>query len=149
LLSTANLKQPRIGIAGDIGGTTKTPGIYFSDSTIGITGDLTLDAQGISNGVFLFVAGSALTTATSSRVLLTNGAQSCYVYWALGSSATLGTYSSFVGTVLASASVTLATGANVTGRLLAGAAITLDTNIVKMPPLSLQRPLSWIARKTE
>jgi len=116
----------------ELGGTTKTAGSYDSSSgTFGITGTLTLDAQGNPNAVFIFKTASTLITAGSSTVALTNGAQACNVFWQVGSSATLGTNSVFRGNILALTSATLTTGATVEGRVLArNGAITLDTNIV-------------------
>ena len=121
-------------ISGDLGGQTLVPGIYKSTSALGLTGTVTLDAQGNPDAVFLFQVGSALTTASASRVLLINNAQACNIFWQVGSSATLGTNSSFAGTILASASVTVNTGASVDGRVLArNGAVTLDTNPVSRP----------------
>jgi uncharacterized repeat protein (TIGR01451 family) len=81
--------------------------------------------------VWVFKTGSTLVTASGSSVLLTNGGQSCNVFWQVGSSATLGTTTSFVGSILALTSITLNTGANVSGRVLArNGAVTLDSNSV-------------------
>ena len=118
-------------VSADLGGQTLTPGVYTSASSLGLTGALTLDAQGNANAVFIFQAGSTLTTASASSVNLVNGAQSCNVFWQVGSSATLGTASTFRGTILALTSITATTGATVDGRLLArNAAVTLDTNTI-------------------
>lgn len=118
-------------IAGDLGGLTLLGGVYNAASSIGLTGTLTLDAQGVPNTVWIFQVGSTLTTATSSAVSLINGAQPCNVYWQIGSSATLGTGTTFVGTVLALTSITASTGATIDGRLLArNGAVTLDTNTI-------------------
>jgi hypothetical protein len=116
----------------ELGGTTKTQGVYESPAgTFGITGTLTLDAQGNSDAVFIFQAASTLITASASRVVLVNGAQSGNVFWKVGSSATLGTYSTLRGNVLALASITVTTGVTVNGRTLArDAAVTLDTNTI-------------------
>src|SRR5450631_2270149 len=116
----------------ELGGTMKTPGVYDSPAgTFGITGTLTLDAQGDPNAVFIFKAASTLITASGSDVTLINGAQSANVFWQVGSSATLGTYSTLRGTVMALASITATTGATVDGRTLARtAAVTLDTNTI-------------------
>ena len=120
-----------VGVAGDLGGQTLAPGLYKSTSTLAITGDLTLDAQGDPNAVFIFQVGSGLTVATGGRVVLIGGAKADNVFWQVGSSATLGTYSAFKGTVMAYASITIATGATLDGRALAqNAAVTLDTNII-------------------
>jgi hypothetical protein len=120
-----------VGVAGDLGGRTLAPGLYKSTSTLAITGDLTLDANGDPNAVFIFQVGSALTVATGGRVVLSGGAKAANVFWQVGSSATLGTHSALKGTVMAYASITIATGATLDGRALAQhAAVTLDTNAV-------------------
>jgi len=133
--STRPATQVLTGI--DLGGLTLTPGVYYFSSSAGLTGDLTLDGQGLSDPVFIFQIGSTLTTADgapglpASRVLLTNGARYCRTFWQVGSSATLGTYSEFVGHIFALASITAKTGANVNGQLLArNGAVTLDTNTI-------------------
>jgi hypothetical protein len=123
-----------VGVAGDLGGQTLAPGLYKSTSTLAITGDLTLDANGDRNAVFIFQVGSGLTVASYGRVILTGGAKAANVFWQVGSSATLGTYSAMKGTVMAYASVTIATGATLSGRALAEhAAVTLDSNAVSKP----------------
>lgn len=108
-----------------------TPGIYKSPTSMGVTGNLKLDALGDPNAVFIFQAGSTLTTAKDSVIYLANGTQSCHVFWQVGSSATLGTGTDFAGNILAMASITATTGATVDGRLLArDGAVTLDTNTI-------------------
>jgi len=120
-----------VTVSGDLGGRTLTPGVYNSASSLGLTGTLTLDAQGDGAAVFIFQAGSTLTTASASRVSLIGGASPCNVFWQVGSSATLGTNSAFTGTVLALTSITMTTGATADGRTLArNGATTLDTNTI-------------------
>jgi HD-GYP domain-containing protein (c-di-GMP phosphodiesterase class II) len=116
----------------ELGGTTQTPGVYDSAAgTFGITGTLTLDAQGDPNAVFIFKAASTLITASSSQVKLINGARASNVFWQVGSSATLGTYSVLRGNVMAQASITVTTGATVDGRMLARTgAVTLDSDSI-------------------
>lgn len=98
---------------------------------MGLTGTLTLDAQGDSNAVFIFKIGSTLTTASNSVVRVINGGQSCNVFWQVGSSATIGTGTAFVGNILALASITMMTGVSMDGRALARTgAVTLDSNAV-------------------
>ena len=122
--------------ASTLGGLTLTPGVY-SGGALDLTGTLTLDAQGDSGAVFVFQAASTLITASASRVQLVNGASPCNVFWQVGSSATLGTATSFKGTILALASITVNTGASVEGRLLARtAAVTLDSNAITKPACS-------------
>jgi hypothetical protein len=112
-----------------LGGQTLVAGVYESPSSQSLTGTLTLNGQNNTNAVFIFQAGSTLTTASGAVVRLVNGAQWCNVFWQVGSSATLGTTTTFVGTVMALTSDTLNTGANVTGRILArNGAVTLDDN---------------------
>src|SRR6185436_1679031 len=124
-----------ITLAGNIGGQTLTPGVYKSSSSLAISsGELTLDAQGDTNAVFIFQMGSTLTTTSGRQVILTGGAQAANVFWQVGSSATLGTGSVFKGTIMALASITVTTGVNVEGRLLARtAAVTLDSNDIRLP----------------
>ena len=125
---------PAIPVTADLGGQTLTPGVYNSPTTLALTGVLTLDALGDPNAVFIFQAGSTLTTASASSVNLIGGAQSRNVYWQVGSSATLGTNSLFRGSILALTSITLTTGATADGRVLAlNGAVTLDTNGITLP----------------
>ncbi|MHB8275327.1 MAG: ice-binding family protein [Dermatophilaceae bacterium] len=132
--TTAAGEGPTSPISGDLTGKTLTPGVYNSASSIGLTGLLTLDAAGDNDAVFVFQAGSTLTTGSGSSVILRNGARSCNVFWQIGSSATLGTNSKLVGTVLAYQSITVTTGATVVGRVLArNGAVTLDTNTIIRP----------------
>jgi Ice-binding-like len=122
---------PTNPIAADLGGLTLTPGVYNSASSIGLTGALTLNGGGDPNAVFIFQAGSSLTTASGSQINLINGAQSCNVFWQVGSSATLGTGSTFRGTVIALTSITVTTAVTVDGRVLArNGAVTLDTDTI-------------------
>jgi hypothetical protein len=124
-----------IPVAGDLGGQTLRPGLYTSTSSLAIAaGDLTLDAQGDVNAVFIFQMGSTLTTTAGRQVILTGGAKAANVVWLVGSSATLGTGSVFRGTILAQASVTVMTGTVIEGRVLARtAAVTLDSNTFTLP----------------
>lgn len=116
----------------DIGGQTLTPGVYCFPSSAAITGNLTLSG----NGVYIFKIGSTLVTAAgpgASNVVLTNGASADNVFWAVGSSATLGTDSVLKGTIIAFSSITATTNAAVDGRLLAiNGAVTLDTNTISV-----------------
>src|ERR1051326_358647 len=119
-------------VAGNLGGQTLAPGLYTSTSSLEISsGDLTLDAQGDANAVWIFQMGSTLTTTSGRQVILTGGAQASNIFWQVGSSATLGTTSVFKGTIMALASITLTTGATLEGRALARTgAVTLDGNPV-------------------
>jgi hypothetical protein len=102
-----------------LGGLTLTAGVYKAPGALGLTGALTLDAQGDPNAVFVLQAASTLITASASHVNLVNGAQPCNVFWQVGSSATFGTTSAFVGNVLALTSISLNNGVTLQGRALA------------------------------
>jgi hypothetical protein len=114
-------------ISADLGGTTLTPGVYCSASSVGVTGAVTLNGQGNANARFVIKAGSSLTTAGS--VVLTNGTQAKNVWWQVGSSATLGTGSAWQGNIVALTSITLNDNATMFGRALArNGGITLGSN---------------------
>ena len=129
-------RTPPIALPADVGGKTLTPGVYKTGATpaLGLTGALTLDGQGDPNAVFVFQVGSALTTAVGSRVNLIGGAQACNVFWQIGSSATLGTSSTFAGSILALSSVSMNDGVTVNGRALArNGAVTLINDTITVP----------------
>jgi hypothetical protein len=115
----------------DLGGLTLTAGVYCFSSSAQLTGMLTLDAEGKSDAVFVFQITSTLTTASDAIVRVINGANPCNVYWRIGSSATLGTRTTFVGNIVSLTSIALTTGARVSGRAWArNGAVTMDTNDV-------------------
>src|SRR5665811_2158891 len=125
-------RTPVSRIPTELGGSTLLPGVYDSASgTFQITGTLTLDAQGDPDAVFVFKTAKTLITASDSNVSLLNGARFCRIFWQVGSSATLGVNSHFVGHIFALTSITANTGATVQGQLLArNGAVTLDTNTI-------------------
>jgi hypothetical protein len=132
----AEMQPPTANLTGqDLGGMVLTPGVYHFASSAGLTGTLTLDGQNNPQGIFIFQMGSTLTTATSSHVVLTNGASASRVFWQVGSSATLGTGTALQGNLMALASITMVTGSEIVpGRAMAlNAAVTLDTNRVTRP----------------
>ncbi len=117
----------------DLGGMTLTPGVYFFSSSAQLTGELILDFQGDPNAEFVFQIGSTLTTASASTVSYINGGGAGNgVYWQVGSSATLGTSSVFLGNIIALASVTMTTSAKIVcGRAIAlNGAVTMDNNVI-------------------
>jgi len=125
----------------DLGGQTLLPGVYNSTSSMALTGTVTLDGLGDPAAVFVFQAVSTLITASSSTVALIGAAQPCNVYWQVGSSATLGTNSVFVGTILALTDITATTGATIQGRLLArNGQVTLDSNTITRPFCATPQP---------
>jgi hypothetical protein len=125
-------RSTTVTVTADLGGQTLLPGVY-TGGALGLTGALTLDAQGDPNAVFVFQAASTLITGSTSSINLINNANPCNIYWQVGSSATLGTNSSFIGTIIALTSITAQTGAQVDGRLLArNGAVTLDNNTIAL-----------------
>ena len=124
-----------VTVAGNIGGLTLPPGLYKSTSSLALSsGELTLDAGGNANAVFMFQIASSLTVTSGRSVILIGGAKSANVFWQVGSSATLGTTSVFKGTIMANQSISMATGAALNGRALARiGGVTLAGNSVVMP----------------
>lgn len=124
----------------ELGNTAPAPGVYSTvDGTLGITGDLVLDANGDATAEWIFQADSTLITASGSRVVLVDGASACNVFWQVGSSATLGTGSTMVGTVMALTSISTNSGTTVTGRLLArNGAVTLNNTVITTPPACVE-----------
>lgn len=121
-------------LAHNLGGSTLVAGVYNDPSSLFINGALTLDAGGDPNAVWIFQAGSTLITGVSSTISLINGAQADNVFWQVGSSATIGADSQFVGSILAQESITLNTGAMIIGRALAiTGAVTVDNNTMTIP----------------
>jgi len=124
-----------VSVAGNLGGLTLAPGLYKSTSGLEVTGsDLTLDAHGDSSAVFIFQIASTLKSTAGLGVILTGNAQASNVFWQVGSSATLGTNSSFVGTILAHDLISLANGATLDGRAFSETAeVTLEANTITDP----------------
>ncbi|KAH7400215.1 hypothetical protein BKA64DRAFT_707900 [Cadophora sp. MPI-SDFR-AT-0126] len=134
----------------DLGNRNLLPGTYKYSTAAQLTGILTLQGTGSLDDAWYFQIGSALTTASGSAVIFSNGALACQVYWVLGTSATLGTGSSFIGTILAGASVTFNTGASLIGRAFGlSATVTLDSNAVILPAACpVPSSLSSVAQQT-
>jgi hypothetical protein len=127
----------RVLLAGNLGGLTLTPGLYKSSGSLEISsGDLTFDAKGDANAVFIVQIASTLITTSGRQIVMSGGAKASNIFWQVGASATLGTTSVFKGTIMADQSITLNTGATVEGRLLARiAAVTLAGNTIVKPAL--------------
>ncbi|MEX2117275.1 MAG: ice-binding family protein [Bacteroidota bacterium] len=124
-----------VPLAGNIGGLTLTPGLYKSTGSLEISsGDLTFDARGNANAVFIIQIASTLTTTSGRQVILSGGAKSSNIFWQVGTSATLGTTSVFKGNIMADQSISLNTGATIEGMVLARiAAVTLKGNTLVRP----------------
>jgi type VI secretion system secreted protein VgrG len=111
-------------------GNPLAPGVYTYSSSAQLTGTLYLDAEGNPNSLFIFEIGTTLTTASASAVDVINGGAGVGLFWKVGSSATLGTTTSFEGNIIAADSITFNTGATIPcGRAIAQTgAVTLDDN---------------------
>ena len=130
-------------LPGNMGGLTFTPGLYVNSTSVLISGagpnnNVTLDAQGNPNAVFIFKMGSTLTTGVGSQVILAGGAKASHVFWQVDTSATIDVGSIFQGNVLAATSITINTGSAVTGSMFAGAAggagsATVNASTVTVP----------------
>ena len=121
-----------VTLSGNIGGLTLTPGLYKSTSSLAISSkDLTFDAKGNADAVFIIQIASSLTTTSGRQVILSGGALASNIYWQVGTSATFGTTSVFKGTVMAMQSITFNTGATLDGSALARiGAITMAGNTI-------------------
>jgi len=124
-----------VSVAGNLGGQTLAPGLYKSVAGLEVTsGDLTLDAQGDANAVFIFQMATTLVTTVGRQVILSGGAQAGNVFWQVGSSATIGGSSIFKGNILAYTSIALNTGATLQGRALArNGEVSLDASTISIP----------------
>lgn len=124
-----------ITVAGNLGGQILAPGLYTSATSLEISsGDLTLDALGDTNAVWIFQMGTTLVTTVGRQVILRGGAQAANVFWQVGSSATIGGSSVFKGNILAYTSIAMNTGATLEGRALArNGEVSLDANTIGIP----------------
>ncbi len=118
----------------DLGGLTLESGVFRGPSSFAITGDLTLDALGDPDAVWIFQTGSTLTANSGSQIILAGGAKAENIFWQIGSSATIGTGSDFAGTIMALESITMNSGSTIDGRLLArNGAVTMGANTIIIP----------------
>jgi len=127
-----------ITVAGNLGGQTLPPGLYKSAASLEISsGDLTLDALGDANAVWIFQMGTTLVTTVGRQVILSGGAQAANVFWQVGSSATIGGGSVFKGNILAYTSIAMNTGATLQGRALArNGEVSLDSSTITIPTVT-------------
>lgn len=124
-----------ISLPGDLSGLTLAPGLYTNSSSVMLSaGNVTLDAMGDANAIFILQMGSTLTTNPGTGFVLAGGAQAKNIFWSVGTSATLGTNSTFYGNILADQSISMNTGAILNGRALTRiGAVTLQSNQVNIP----------------
>jgi Ice-binding-like len=124
-----------ITVAGDLGGRTLGPGLYYSATSLGLdSGDLTLDAAGDEDAIWVFQIGSSFVTTANRNVLLVGNARPDNVFWNVGSSVTIGLGCSMVGNFLSQVSITAYTGATLEGRFLT------QTGAVTLDPCTINRP---------
>lgn len=130
--AASRTSKDMVSLSGNIGGLTLTPGLYKSTSSLEISsGDVTFDAGGDKDAVFIIQIASSLTTTSGRKVILSGDAQASNIFWQVSSSASFGTTSVFKGTVMALESITFDTGANLEGKALArNGAVTLDGNTI-------------------
>lgn len=132
--TNARGQTPRNAQDAELGGETLVGGVYNRPAAMALTGALTLDGQDDPDSVWVFQAGTTLTTGSASSVVLIRGANPCNVFWQVGSSATLGTTTAFVGTIMANQTITMRTGATLQGRALARVgAVNLQSNVITTP----------------
>lgn len=113
------------------GTVTVVPGVYTVLATETLNGTVTLDGA----GVYIFRSASAFNVGNGARVLLTNGATACNVFWQIQSTMTIGSDAQMVGTIIADTeAITLGTGATLQGRALSTiASVTLLSNQITVP----------------
>lgn len=121
-----------VSISGNIGGKTLTPGLYKSTSSLEISsGDLTFDAKGDKDAIFIIQIASSLTVTSGRKVILSGKASAANIFWQVSSSASFGTTSVMKGTIMALESITFSTGAKLDGKALARTgAVTMDANTI-------------------
>jgi len=132
--------------AGNIGGMTLAPGVYKWSTDVTIPTNVTL--SGGADDVWIFQISGNLDVASGGsvpegiKVLLSGDAQASNIFWQVGglTGATLGTYSTFNGTILSAKQIIIQTGAVLNGRALAQTQVTLDGSTVSAPAVALDMP---------
>jgi predicted acyltransferase (DUF342 family) len=124
-------RTPTDNISGQLGGRVITPGVYYSNAALQLTGNLVLDAKGDPNAIFIFQVDDELTTAAGSNIVFSNGASAKNVYWQIGAATTLGADSQFHGTILGYNAVTIGANTSIQGHVFSrNGAITLSNNLI-------------------
>lgn len=131
-MTSLGLLGPGTLLGANLAGLTLTPGIYTVPAGVSnLTGTLTLDGLGNANAAWVFQMPSTLITSSDSNVNMINAGAGAGLFWMVGSSATLGTTTSFAGNILAQTSISLNTGASLCGSALAHTgAVTMDSNTI-------------------
>lgn len=116
---------------GDLSGQTLTAGVYKWGTAVLINSNVTL--HGGANDVWIFQIARGITQASSTRIILTGGAQAKNIFWQAAETVSIGTHAHFEGIILGKTNISLGTNASINGRLLAQTAVTLDKSIVIAP----------------
>lgn len=126
---------------------TLTPNVYCLGAASILTGDLTLDGNGDTNALFVFIINGAFTTSNLSRVVLINSALASHVYWSINGEFIGGTNSLFKGTLLVKGAITLLEGSSLEGRALSvEGAVLLNNNLVEInKPIGSMLPIELIS----
>lgn len=139
--ASAQTPDPLGGV--ELAGLTLEPGVYDTGGVIELNGNLTLDANGDPDAVFVFQSLSTLLTGPAGSITFVDGATACNLYWRVPTSATIGTGSQFAGTILAEASISFGAGATLQGRALAqSGAVTMITNTITIPACATTPPVT-------
>jgi Ice-binding-like len=137
---------PASNIYAELAGLTLAPGVYCSGSEMKFSAStLTLDGQGDPNAQWIFQVATALTTATTTSFILENGAKAENVFWAIGSSATIGYSSSFIGNIFAQKAVSFGHDSTIYGRALAQTGVSFESGSSVTLPTSNRRSLVQFA----
>lgn len=111
------------------------PGVYSISGAVTLNLDLTLNAQGNSNSVFIIQIQGPFSTNADAKVNLINGALACNVFWKIEGLVSMASGTSMKGTVIANnAAINMNTGDTLEGRVLTTAgAITIDGVLAYTP----------------
>jgi hypothetical protein len=126
-------RTPDYTISVTLGGQTLTPGVHSTGSGAAATlsGDLTFNANGNPDAIFIVQIDGALAVGASSNIILAGGASACNIYWQVTGAFDLGAYSVFMGTLVGGGAIELLEGSSLYGRAFTKAgAIHLHNNIV-------------------
>jgi hypothetical protein len=131
----AEALAPTGTITSNLGGQTLFPGVYNSATSINLSGNLVLDAEGEANAVFVFQAGAMLEVTGGTTVTLINGGLIRNVYWQVGGATNVAANAELIGVIMSTGTIAMAAGASIRGRLFSlDGAVTLSTNSIILQP---------------
>lgn len=133
-INDVTARTTTVNVSGNLGGLTLSPGVYSSTGPLTIDGDVTLNALGNPNGVFIIRTPSTLTVTPGSRVILMSGAQAKNVIWQVGTDAVVGANAALEGTILATQNVMVDTGAVINGSVVAQTGVVTLNNVTIAVP---------------